>query len=120
LIANKSDLGRHPSLPPDAISISALTGKGLGDLESRIESSLLTGVTDETETVLTINARQSATLERAVHALDAALMELKIGPALELVSVELRNALDELAEVIGKTDNEDILTRLFQNFCIGK
>ena len=26
----------------------------------------------------------------------------------------------DLAEVIGETDNEDILTRLFQNFCIGK
>jgi len=120
LIANKADLGRHPSLPVEAISISALTGKGLGDLEARIESVLLVGVVDETETVLTINARQSATLERAVHALDAALTELRNRPALEIVSVELRSALDELAEVIGKTDNEDILTRLFQNFCIGK
>jgi tRNA modification GTPase len=39
---------------------------------------------------------------------------------LELVSVELREALDHLAEVIGQTDNEAVLTRLFQNFCIGK
>ena len=37
-----------------------------------------------------------------------------------MVSIDLRDALHDLAEVIGETDNEDILTRLFQNFCIGK
>ncbi len=120
LIANKSDLGRHDSLPANAILLSALSGEGLNDLEARIESALLADLNDETETVLTINARQDATLQRAAQALDATLEQLRVGPALEIVSVELRTALDELAEVIGKTDNEDILTRLFQNFCIGK
>jgi tRNA modification GTPase len=120
LIANKSDLGRHASLPAEAILISAKTGEGLGELEGKIESVLLADVADETETVLTINARQNATLERAAQSLDRAVEALRGAVGLELVSVELREALDDLAEVIGKTDNEDILTRLFQNFCIGK
>jgi len=123
LIANKSDLGRHGSLPSNAIFLSALTGEGLGDLEAKIESALLTdvaGVADETETVLTINARQNATLQRAAQSLDRAREALRGSTGLELVSVELRDALHDLAEVIGETSNEDILTRLFQNFCIGK
>jgi tRNA modification GTPase len=123
LIANKSDLGRHASLPPNAIFLSALKGEGLGDLEAKIESALLyevADVADETETVLTINARQNATLERAAQSLDRARKALRDSVGLELVSVELRDALHDLAEVIGETDNEDILTRLFQNFCIGK
>jgi len=120
LIANKSDLGRHESLPADAIFLCALTGEGLGELEAKIEAVLLADVADETETVLTINARQNATLERAAQSLDRALEALRNSVGLELVSVELRDALDDLAEVIGKTENEDILTRLFQNFCIGK
>lgn len=120
LIANKSDLGRHPSLPARAISLSALTGEGLAALEAQIESALLGDTADETETALTINARQNATLQRATHALDRALAALHDSTGLEIVSIELRDALDDLAEVIGKTDNEDILTRLFQNFCIGK
>ena len=120
LIANKSDLGRHESLPAEAIFLCALTGEGLGELEAKIEAVLLADVADETETVLTINARQNATLARAAQSLDRALEALRNSVGLELVSVELRDALDDLAEVIGKTENEDILTRLFQNFCIGK
>ncbi len=120
LIANKSDLGRHGTLPSEAIFLSAKKGEGLGDLEVKIESALLGKVTDETETVLTINARQNATLERAAQSLDRAREALRGSAGLELVSIELRDALHDLAEVIGETDNEDILTRLFQNFCIGK
>ena len=120
LIANKSDLGRHASLPSNAIFLSALKGEGLGDLEAKIESALLADVADETETVLTINARQNATLQRAAQSLDRAREALRGSVGLEMVSIELRDALHDLAEVIGETENEDILTRLFQNFCIGK
>jgi len=120
LIANKSDLGRHASLPAQAIFLSARTGEGLADLEAKIEAALLADVADETETVLTINARQNATLQRAAQSLDRTLAALRDSVGLEMVSVELRDTLHDLAEVIGETDNEDILTRLFQNFCIGK
>jgi tRNA modification GTPase len=120
LIANKADLGVNESLPKDAVLISSKTGDGLGALEAKIEAVLLADGADETETVLTINARQDATLQRAEQALDRALEALRASAGLEIVSIELRDALHELAEVIGETDNEDILTRLFQNFCIGK
>jgi tRNA modification GTPase len=120
LIANKSDLGRHALLPANAIFLSALKGEGLDDLEAKIEVALGADVADETETALTINARQNATLQRAAESLGRALEALQGELGLELVSVELRDALRDLAEVIGETDNEDILTRLFQNFCIGK
>ena len=120
LVANKSDLGPHASLPPETLLLSALTGDGLEALERKIESALLGDVMDETETVLTINARQNAPLQRAAQSLDRALEALRASTGLEVVSIELREALHDLAEVIGETSNEDILTRLFQNFCIGK
>jgi tRNA modification GTPase len=118
LVANKSDLGRHASVPEEAILVCALTGEGLDTLEARIESMLLGG--DERETVLTINARQDAALQRASATLARAQENLGAGLGLEVVSIELRDTLAELADVIGETTNEDVLTRLFQNFCIGK
>jgi tRNA modification GTPase len=120
LVANKADLGRAAALPKDAITISAKTGEGLDLLEARIEAALLRDMASEPDAVLTINARQNAALERAAQALDRAGGVLQADGGLELVSIELRDALDALAEVIGATTNEDILTRLFQNFCIGK
>jgi tRNA modification GTPase len=118
VVANKSDLGRHESIPAGAIEICALTGVGLDGLEREIEKALLGS--DERETPLTINARQDATLQRAALAITRAQASVRDGLGLELTSVELRDALHELAEVIGDTSNEDVLTRLFQNFCIGK
>jgi tRNA modification GTPase len=119
LVANKADLGRDASVPAGAISVCALTGEGLEELESRIEAALCGG-NRETEAVLAINARQEAALQRAVASLAQARENLAAGAGLEIVSVDLREALEELAEVIGETTTEDILTRLFQNFCIGK
>ena len=55
-----------------------------------------------------------------IQAVERALEALRNATGLEIVSIELRDALHDLAEVIGETTNEDILTRLFQNFCIGK
>jgi tRNA modification GTPase len=120
LVANKSDLGVDGSIPGGAVVISVKTGEGLDLLEARIEEALLRDMAGEPDAVLTINARQNAALERAAQALDRAGGVLQAGGGLELVSIELRDALDALAEVIGATTNEDILTRLFQNFCIGK
>jgi tRNA modification GTPase len=120
LVANKCDLGRHASLPAETVFVSAKSGEGLDELERRIEAALVGAMKDETETVLTINARQDAALQRAAAALDRALDVLRGELGLELVSIELREALLELADVIGETTNEDVLTRLFQNFCIGK
>jgi tRNA modification GTPase len=120
LIANKSDLGRHASLPPDAVVISVRDGLGLEELEARIESALLAEMAGESATGLTINARQNATLQRAAQSLDRALAALRDELGLEVVSIDLRDALDDLAKVIGETTNDEILGRLFQNFCIGK
>jgi tRNA modification GTPase len=120
LIANKSDLGVDAGLPGAAVVISLKTGEGLDRLEAEIERALLRDMAGEPDAVLTINARQNAALERSAQALDRADGVLRAGGGLELVSIELRDALDALGEVIGATTNEDILTRLFQNFCIGK
>ena len=120
LVANKADLGRHESLPPDAVVISARTGEGMAVLEERIESALLAGSSEGDETALTINARQKSALAKADEALERAQEALRAELGLEVVSLDLRETLGALAEVIGETTNEEMLSRLFQNFCIGK
>ena len=120
IVANKADLGRHLSLPPEAIVVSVRDGQGLDQLEASIEAALLAGMGGETDSALAINARQDATLQRSAVALDRARLALRDSLGLEVVSIELRDALHDLAEVVGETTNEEVLGRLFQNFCIGK
>ena len=38
----------------------------------------------------------------------------------DLVSVDLRISLDALGDIVGKTTTEDILDRIFSQFCVGK
>ncbi|MCS7199834.1 MAG: tRNA uridine-5-carboxymethylaminomethyl(34) synthesis GTPase MnmE [Caldimicrobium sp.] len=67
------------------------------------------------------NLRQKTALEKAVVHLKSALEELhKKEPLSEILAVELREALADLAEIIGEVTTEDLLSDIFSRFCIGK
>lgn len=119
-VANKADLGWHEEQPQDAVKLSALTGNGLTELEERVQDLLLRHHEVDAESWLTVNARQESALRRAETAAAAALEQLEASAPPELISVDLRTALDSVGEVVGASTNEDILDQLFATFCIGK
>ena len=49
-----------------------------------------------------------------------ALGQLREGPVLDLVAVDLRIATNAIGEIVGKTTTEDLLDSIFSTFCIGK
>lgn len=118
-VANKLDLGvvkGHEA----SVLVSARTGEGLDLLESKIES-LLMGKEGSAEVdEFAINTRQEGALSEAQLCLENGLLAIEQGAPPELISVDLRSALDAIGEVVGKATNEDILDVLFQKFCIGK
>jgi tRNA modification GTPase len=67
-----------------------------------------------------VNARHNACLTRARKSLAAAVAELAAGTAPEFVALDLREALDAMNEIAGRTDTEDLLGVIFSRFCIGK
>jgi tRNA modification GTPase len=67
-----------------------------------------------------INARHQEALQRAREAAGKALEALDQDLTLELVAMELRTAAQALGEVVGQTATEDLLDRIFSQFCIGK
>jgi tRNA modification GTPase len=64
--------------------------------------------------------RQQASLEKAAESLARARDGLAGGLPAELIALEIRDALDALGEITGKTTPEEILERIFANFCLGK
>lgn len=105
------------------LAISALTGEGLADLRSSIVE-LADGLQPDLFAAeqIAINARHTDALRRAEVGLgDAKRGLIAIPPApIELVSGDVRAALDALGEIAGRVDNERMLDALFANFCIGK
>jgi tRNA modification GTPase len=127
VVANKQDLAgeRGPIRAPELagygqVPLSALTGEGLDALETRIRDWALRGEQPVWESATLTNARQKQAASRARDAVADALRTLEQGRGEELLAVDLARVLDALGDVVGETTAEDLLDRIFAEFCIGK
>jgi tRNA modification GTPase len=67
-----------------------------------------------------VNQRHKTALAQTKESLQKSLDSIKSNLSPEFVAVDLRGALDSLGLIIGATYTEDILERIFNDFCIGK
>ncbi len=120
-VANKIDAlaaAERPSLPADWIAISALKGHGLDELRKRLLA--MCGFGDATEGSFSARERHLESLRRARTNFDQGCQVLREQRAGELFAEELRAAQQELAEITGEFSSDDLLGRIFGEFCIGK
>ena len=107
-----------PGVP--IVSTSMLTGEGLSELEQAIADLVLAGRTLYGESALVTSARHQEALRRASENLHASSVSLEQALPLDFASIDLRAAYDALGEVTGETASDDLLDRIFSEFCIGK
>jgi tRNA modification GTPase len=121
LILNKVDLGIHPDWESSAgVRFSCRTREGEEALNQAIWDLVMTGGLSTQDFRIAISVRHQACLQKAVNELEAAKRGLANNDLPELISIELRGALDAIGDVIGRHDTEDLLGRIFSEFCIGK
>ncbi len=116
IIANKSDLAQKQG--EGAISISALTGEGVGELKKILTSKVCEVEPDNLEFVT--NSRQQACLNKAKNALEQALIASQLRELQDLISIDVKSAILALDELTGELITDDILDNIFEHFCIGK
>ena len=121
-LRNKVDLtGEQPGLlqsDPAVLNISARTGAGTDALRACLRD--VSGYSDLGEGAFTARQRHIEALREAERHFDAgcrALLELKAG---ELLAEELRLAQNALSRITGEFSSDDLLGRIFAEFCIGK
>lgn len=128
LILNKVDL---PVVTPSAallahcpkkriVETAIPEGKGLNKLKAAVCEELLGGESVIGESPIVTNARHQEALRRANEGLNYTIESLENGMPPDLVAVDLRISLDGLGDIVGKTTTEDILDRIFSQFCVGK
>ena len=105
---------------PEVVEASALRGDGLGRLKDSIVAASQVLRKDKTEAVLLSSIRHKDALTRARRSLSLAEKSLKKGMSPEFVALDVRASLDAIGEVVGKTVTDDILNKIFSEFCIGK
>ena len=133
LVMNKMDLpesrsfsllslgeGQGEGEGPGFVKVSAKTGEGLDHLTSVIQSVCLKEGLEATPSVLVTRLRHKTSLEQAHRSVEEAMRSLERKESGECVALDIRAALDALGEITGAVSTEDILDRIFQDFCIGK
>ena len=72
------------------------------------------------DTVLVANIRHKEVLERSARHLQEAIAGARQALPVDIVAIDLREAWEALGEITGSTATEDLLDRIFEDFCIGK
>jgi tRNA modification GTPase len=103
------------------VKVSALKGDGLDDLKNAIYS-LFISSSDRCsqEGVLITNLRHCRCIEKAAISLGIAIEDFEHDKPLEIIAISLRESLNSLGEIKGAVTTEDILNKIFTEFCIGK
>ncbi len=122
-VINKSDLPRQlgaTDWPKVHINVSCRTRDGFEDLRRAIADMVRSGAVAPKEHAWAVNQRHKTALEQTKTSLEKTLISIEEDLSLEFIALDLRDALDSLGIIIGATYTDDILERIFSEFCIGK
>lgn len=126
VLLNKSDLDNNLTeedlnfLECDNVfKISAKTGNGIDVVKSKIRDLFFKGEIT-TNNVIVTNTRHKEALFRAYESINSAIEALKNTFAIDLASIDIRNAWTFLGEITGDSLEENIIDKIFKDFCLGK
>lgn len=125
-IKNKTDLDQKLDLTQiseikDWIEISAKELHGIKDMENQIYRYVISNEVDDSSQKLVItNIRHRSALEKTKDAVKNIFETIDMGLPMDLIAVDLKEAIDSLSEVTGEISSEDLLDHVFKNFCVGK
>ena len=128
LVINKSDLfsDKHKVNMPDSwgkmpkVEISALYNRGLDELKDLIVKIVFGKNSFDSQAVIIPNLRHKQILDRCLASLYSAVDGFDRGSSLELIAIDIKEAVDLLGEITGGSANNDVIDQIFNRFCIGK
>jgi len=128
VVMNKCDLLNRldPAVIPEKLNscplvyTSALTGEGMDSLKAILAEKALTGKTNAPKDTPLFGVRQKNALMQTHLLMQQALESCKKGMGYEFIALDLRMARDVLGEIVGEVSTNDVLDKIFSDFCIGK
>jgi len=112
LVLNKDDIITHTE---NGIKVSAKTGAGLEELHNTIENEVLKRMATADQTIFT-RARHKKLLQETILELQHAIKVEQ----LDLSAEHVRHAADALGQITGHIGLEELLDKIFGDFCLGK
>lgn len=125
IILNKTDLDQQfdraifDGVDLPIIETSMTENIGIDKLEETITEIFDTNEINR-ESILITNTRHERLLNEANKKLNESLADIKRGIPLDAVEVDLRGSYDDLGLIIGESVSDEIMDKVFKEFCVGK
>lgn len=100
--------------------VSVLNQNGLDRLEQAIADLFFGGQTADKDASYVSNTRHIALLDQAAHSLSEVIQGIEMGMPVDLVQIDMTRCWDALGEVVGDSVQDELITQLFSQFCLGK
>lgn len=127
VIVNKSDLEQRIELDEvrsrfgeQIVTMSVKEQRGLDALESAIAELFFAGQVAADDSTLVSNIRHIGLLAQAQGSLVEAREAAEIGVPIDMIQIDIRNAWEQLGEIIGDAVGESLIDQIFSQFCLGK
>ncbi|MGG5314447.1 tRNA uridine-5-carboxymethylaminomethyl(34) synthesis GTPase MnmE [Enterococcus sp. AZ072] len=104
----------------ELLAISVLKQDGLDQLEEAIAALFFGGKTGEKDATYVSNTRHIALLENASQALKEVQSGIEAGMPVDLIQIDMTRCWDYLGEIVGDSVQDELITQLFSQFCLGK
>ena len=128
ILLNKTDLPTKINMDKvkefatdsEIVTTSMLKKEGIDQLEEKIADYFFQGQMNERDATYLSNTRHIALLEKAEQALQEVANGVDMGMPVDLIQIDFTRAWDLLGEITGDTVQDELLTQLFSQFCLGK
>lgn len=104
----------------EVIKTSIKSGIGIEDLEESIKNMFYAGNIEIDSNATITNVRHKDLLLKALDNINQALQDIKSNVPIDCIEIDLKNCWENLGGISGDTIEEDILDKIFAEFCIGK
>ena len=115
----KLDVNKIKSNISNIIYVSAANGEGREDIIKAVEKIAGIGNLNPSEGILS-NERQRNNVYNALSSVREAKAAVDMGMTFDAVTVSLEDAISELLEMTGEKTSDEVIDRVFHNFCVGK
>ncbi len=102
------------------LEVSLKDKTGIEEIKDYIYNMAYAGKITAKNGIMIANMRHKQALIKAIEFFDEAVKGIEAGFPLDMISIDIRNAWNSLGEITGETLEENLIDRIFSNFCLGK
>jgi len=122
VVYNKVDIKRTTpkSSFPHVCFVSAKTEEGIDQLKSKLQQMIQSNQRHETESVLLTSLRHKELVQIALQQLAKVIQGMKDNVSMEFLCFDMRFVVEALGKILGEDVHEEVLDKIFSQFCLGK